>query len=236
MHFVAHEVKRFATAVAAACCLNALCANAAQPLVNDNAAPVDAGACQVEAWMRFFHRGYDVWAVPACNRFAGVEIAAGGARTFRRDGDQSSQFQLQAKTLLIADDASPWSLGASAGAQRDTAAPHGRAAFQTFYAKALTSFIPSNDIEVDINAGLANTYGVGTYALAGAAIQYALYDRLQALGEIFRDEPGRAKYQAGVRYTIVPGRFEAYLSYGNRIGSHSTQWWTIAGVRLQTAP
>ena len=58
----------------------------------------------------------------------------------------------------------------------------------------------------------------------------------QLLGEIFRDAPGRTKFQAGARYVAVPNRLEGYLSYGNRIGRESTAWWTIVGIRVQTAP
>src|SRR5436190_1597849 len=79
--------------------------------------------------------------------------------------------------------------------------------------KALASLNPSNNVEVDVNLGLANTYGVGTYALAGAALQYALFDRLQLLSEIFRDEPGRSKFQLGARYVAIRNRLEVYLSY-----------------------
>ena len=224
---------------AIACVLSAiatLSANAGQPLATDNVALVDAKACQLEAWVQSFHGGREVWALPACNPLGGLEITAGGARTMADDGDRSSLLQLQAKTVLIPPGDRAWSVGASAGAQRDTGAPHGRVAFQTYYGKALASFNPSNNVEVDVNLGLANTYGVGTYALAGAALQYALFDHLQLLSEIFRDTPGRSKFQVGARYVAIRNRLEVYLSYGNRIGGESTAWWTIAGIRVQWTP
>ena len=128
-----------------------------------------------------------------------------------------------------------WSVGALAGAQRDTGAPHGGSAFQNYYGKALASFHPSKQVEIDFNLGIAYRYGVRRYALGAIALQYQLTDRLQMLVETFRDEPGQSKYQTGFRYVAIPNRFEVYLSYGNRFGASSTDWWTIAGIRLQTA-
>ena len=227
---------RLVSIVGAVILIEASTAQGGQPLVTDNVALVDTDNCQVEVWVQSFRGGREVWALPACNPLGALEITAGGARAESDDGDRASRLQLQAKTVLIPRGDRAWSFGASAGAQRDTGAPHGRAAFQNYYGKALASFNPSNDVEVDVNLGLANTYGVGTYALAGVALQYALFDRLQLLSEIFRDEPGRSKFQVGARYVAIRNRLEAYLSHGNRIGGESTGWWTIAGIRVQWAP
>ena len=57
---------------------------------------------------------------------------------------------------------------------------------------------------------------------------------MQLLGEVYRGEPGRASYQVGARYIVVPDRFEAYASYGNRFNGSSDQWSAIVGIRLQT--
>ena len=86
---------------------------------------------------------------------------------------------------------------------------------------------------MDFDLGAANGYGTGVFALASAAIQYAVVSNVQLMAEAFRDEPGRAKYQVGVRWTVVPDRLDAYVSYGNRFGNASSQW-TIVGIRLQS--
>ena len=52
--------------------------------------------------------------------------------------------------------------------------------------------------------------------------------------EAFRDEPGRAKYQGGIRWIVVANRFEVYASYGNRFGMPSDGWSAIIGIRVQT--
>jgi hypothetical protein len=127
-----------------------------------------------------------------------------------------------------------WSIGVVAGAGRDTGAQHGSSAFQIYSAKALASWYPRRDLEVDLNLGAANAYRSGSFVLAGAAIQYAIIDKLQLLAEITRSEPGRGEYQVGARYAIVQDWLEVYASYGNRLGGPSDQWTATFGTRIQT--
>jgi hypothetical protein len=229
------------TAVRPACLFAALLivagssAQAAQPLVTDDAAVVTPKTCQLEAWIHSTRDGREYWAQPACNFTGNLELSVGGAHARPDTGGSSSIVQLQAKTVLIPRTNGAWSFGAVAGGTRETAVPHGSSAFQTYYAKALASWYPRRDLQIDLDLGAANVYGSGTLTLAGAAIQYAAVTNVQLLAETFRDEPGRGKYQVGVRYIVIPNRFEAYASYGNRYGP-SSQWSAIAGIRIQTSP
>ena len=208
---------------------------AAQPLVTDDAAVVAPKTCQIEAWVLSNHDGRDYVAQPACNFTGNLEVSVGAGRARPNEGDSSSLLQLQGKTVLFALDDHVWSFGAVGGAARDTHVPHGSSAFQAFYAKALASWYPREDLEIDLNIGAANAYGQGTFALAGAAIQYTVVTNVQLLAEAFRAEPGPTRYQVGARFIIVPDRFEAYASYGNRFNGSSDQWFAIFGIRLQTA-
>jgi hypothetical protein len=209
---------------------------AAQPLVTDDAAVVAPKTCQLEAWSGLAHDDREYWAQPACNFTGNLEFSVGGARAQPDAGEPSTLVQLQAKTVLFRRAEGEWSFGVAAGAARDTGAPHGTSAFQVYSAKALASWYPRSDLEIDLNLGAANVYGSGTFALAGAAIQYAIITNVQLLAETFRAEPGRGRYQVGVRYIVIPGRFEAYVSYGNRFNGPSSEWASIIGIRLQTPP
>ena len=104
--------------------------------------------------------------------------------------------------------------------------------FRPSTSTGLASWYPRDELEIDLNLGVSYLYGSGTFAVAGVALQYAPVDTLQLLGEVFRDEPGRAKFQVGLRGIVVADRFEVYVSYGNRFDA--TQWFATAGIRLQT--
>jgi hypothetical protein len=194
----------------------------------------DAQACQLESWLHSTADRREYWVQPACNFTGDLELDLAGARAKLDTGESSGTVQLQAKTVLLTPGERVWSFGISAGATRDAGAPHGSSAFQLYYAKALASWYPRRNLEIDLNLGAANAYGSGTFALGAAAVQYAIVDNLQLLAEVFRDEPGRSKYQVGARYIIVPDRFEAYASYGNRFNA-SDQRSMIVGIRVQTA-
>jgi len=157
-----------------------------------------------------------------------------GARTRDDDAGTGGFVVLQTKVVVPAAPDTRWTFGAVAGALRATDTPHGSSAFQSYYAKALASWRPAATTEVDLNLGAANVYGTGTFVLAGVALQQAVAQNVQLLAEWFRDEPGRSKYQIGIRSLFVPNRFEGYVSYGNRFDS-SRDWWTIVGVRVQFA-
>ena len=193
-------------------------AHAGQPLVTDDAAVVAPDTCQLETWMRSLHDGREYWVQPACTVTGNLELDVARARAVPDSGESSSMMQLQAKTVLFASDDKAWSFGMVGGGARDAGAPHGRSAFQTWYGTALASWYPRDDLELDFNLGAANAYGLGTFALAAAAIQYAVVPSVQLMAEAYRDEPGPAKYQLALRWAIIPDRFEAYASYGDQFG------------------
>jgi len=208
---------------------------AAQPLVTDDAAVVAPKTGQLEAWARSATDGREDWAQPACNFTGNLELGVGIAHANPDAEKSSSLVQLQAKTVLVSLTEHHWSFGLNAGAGRDTQAPHGSSAFQLYYARALASWYPRTDLEIDLNLGIANTFHLGTFALAGAAVQYTILGDLQLLAEAFRDQPGSSRYQIGARYIVIPNRVETYASYGNRFNGPSSEWSAVFGVRIQTS-
>ena len=222
-----------AAAVAAlACAFGHPALHAGQPLVTDDAAIVAPGTCQLEAWYHPTHDGREYWAQPACNFIGNLELGVGLARSYPHGDPTSSLIHLQAKTAWFPRDDGPWSFGVVASGDRDTGAPHGSTAFQAFNVTGLASWYPRNDLEMDLNLGVSYQYRSGTFAFAGAAIQYEVIETAQLLGEVFHDEPGRPKFQLGIRGIVVRDRFEIYASYGNRFDA--TQWFATFGIRLQT--
>jgi len=225
------------TAVAArvalvVCAAAAPALRAGQPLVTDDADVVAPRACQLETWVHRTPDGHEYWAQPACNFTGNLELAIGGARTYPSDDPVSNIIHLEAKSVFFPRGEGQWSVGAVAAAERDTGAAHGRTAFQSFNVTGLASWYPRDELEIDLNLGVSYQHGRGSFAVAGAAVQYSPVESLQMLGEVFHDEPGRAKFQVGLRGIVVADRFEVYVSYGNRFDA--AQWFATAGIRLQT--
>jgi hypothetical protein len=206
---------------------------AAQPLATDDAAVLPPRTCQVEAWIERAHDAREHGIAPACNFSGNLELGAGIVRVRPDADDRSSVLQLQAKTVLYPRANGAWSFGAVGGAVRDTTAPHGRSAFQTFYGKGLASWYPLDDVQVDINLGFSTSHESGTSSLAGVALQYTLTANVQLLAELFRDEPGRGKFQVGVRLLAIPDRFETFIGYVDQLGAGSRSSSVIIGFRAQ---
>jgi hypothetical protein len=212
-------------------------AQAAAPLVTDDAAVVEAKSCQLESWIEFAHGARAYWAVPACNFTGNLELALGGAGV-NPDGTPSShRVTVQAKAVFVQGGNGLWSVGAVGGVIRDTGPVESDASSRSYYAKALLSLYPDDALEVDLNLGASNDFGAGTTVTAGVALQYEVLPRATLLAEIFRDERGPGKFQVGARYALDAAPIEAYVSYGNRLGSASGDtWWVIAGIRVYTKP
>src|SRR5258706_14676474 len=69
-----HNLARLASIAGVATLIEASTAQGGQPLVTDNVALVDAKTCQLEVWVRSFHNGRELWALPACNPLGGLEL------------------------------------------------------------------------------------------------------------------------------------------------------------------
>jgi hypothetical protein len=221
-----------ASIAAIACAATHSHLHAAQPLVTDDASIVAPGTCQLEAWWHPHTDGHEYWAQPACNFTGNLELAVGLARAYPTGDPTASLIHLQAKTAGFSRDDNRWAYGIVASADRDMGASHGRTSFQGFNVTGLASWYPRDDLEIDLNLGYSYLYGSGSFAVAGAAVQYTVIDSMQLLGEVFRDEPGRPKFQLGTRGIVIQDRFEVYASYGNRFDAK--QWFATVGIRLQT--
>ena len=75
-------------------------AQAARPLITDDARVVDPGACQVETWVKRNRDSTEYWALPACNFTGTLELTFGGARTRDSDRSYASDIQAQGKLML----------------------------------------------------------------------------------------------------------------------------------------
>lgn len=189
--------------VAVACAAAHSTLQAGQPLITDDAAIVAPKTCQLEAWAHSTDGGHEYWAQPACNFTGDLELAVGGARTYPFGDSPSNLILLQAKTVFFPRADGEWSFGAVAAGVRDAGAPHGRTAFQSFNATGLASWYPRDDLEIDLNLGASYLYRSGTFAVAGAAVQYAPIESLQLLGEIFTTSPVAPNSRSGYAVSLL---------------------------------
>jgi hypothetical protein len=203
-------------------------AHAARPFVTDDARIVDRGGCQIETFYKEqrAYSGSEFWFLPACNPF-GLELTAGGNRI-----EDEHSVVLQGKTVLkpLQTNGSGFALtlGTFYVNPQD-----GRNVWSP-YVNGIGSFSFLDDRAVvhanigairDRIAGFdRGTWGLGLEALL---IAPRLYGILETFGQ-YADKP---THHAGLRFWIVPNKFQVDSTVGNQNGEPPQRFYSV-GLRL----
>ena len=207
-----------------------LSADAARPLVTDDARVVDPGACQVESWVKRNRDSVEYWALPACNFSGNLELTLGGART-RDDlhGTYTSDVQVQGKTLVKRLDTNGWGVALVGGTNR-----HPNLGVRDWFVYAPVSVSLFDDrVVVHTNVGGIREGESGHYrATWGVGSETKLSERAFLIAELFGQGRRRASHQVGVRYWIVLNHVQLDATYGNTASDGSADRWFTLGLRL----
>jgi hypothetical protein len=203
-------------------CIALICAphaRAARPFFTDDARVVDAGHCQLETYYKEqrAYSGSEFWFLPACNPasvpfLSGVELTAGGNRI---EGERN--FILQGKKLFKALQTNGSGYAASLGVLGSNPYVNGIASF---------SFLDDRAV-VHTNLGLLKdqgTWGIGLEALLIAS-------RLYGILETFGQRGQTPTQHVGLRFWVVPNRFQIDATAGRQSGSPERRFNSV-GLRL----
>ena len=193
---------------------------AGRPLATDDAAIVEAGACQLEAWME---RGRDhraTWLNPGCNPFGRTEFAFGGARVRPDDLPAYTLHAWQIKRMLREHDAAHAGYAIAFGGQRQR---HGGA--REVYLNGIATLPLAAEVRVlHINLGALRTRdadGRHTRATWGLAFDAEVATATRASLEAFGTSSERPRWQFGLRHELVPGHLQLDASLGSALGRWS---------------
>lgn len=217
--------------LAAPCMFGMGGAQAARPMITDDARVVDPKACQIESWARRNQNGTnEFWAQPACNFTGNLEVTVGGSITRQSDGSSQTSAQLvQGKTLFKHLETNGWSYGLALGTLRDPRGGSGR----NWYGYVPASFSFADDRFV-LNTNLGWQRDQGTrrnHVTWGVGSETQITDRAYLVAETFGSGDGRPYYHMGVRYWIVRDHVQIDTTYGNRFGGGGERWISV-GLRL----
>ncbi len=197
------------------------------PYIVDDADVVDRGTCQLESFYSRLGPDTDLALVaPGCN-VANVEWSLGLTRA-RLDGSTDSGVEFQGKVLLRPIRTGGVGVAIAAGVGRGLSAG-GR--FTDAFVNLPVTWEPLEALRLHANLGTAyqrvdgrhtTTYGVG--------FDWALGERLNLLGENFRDDRGSSGYQLGLRPVLVPERLHLDVSWTRELEGIPGDWWTVGLV------
>jgi hypothetical protein len=225
-------------ACAAACLATAGQANAGRPLTVEDAAVVDRGGVQVEAWMDRSSDSLVGWIVPAFNAGLDTEWQAGFART-RSDGrSQFSGAYVQAKTLWRGlDQDHAWGAASVLGSTRDPLASTHRG-YDNPYALGVATFALGPDgALLHANAGwIRHREEDRDAAIWGLAAEGPAFRNVAWVAEAYGENRGRAWLRAGGRWSAIPNHLDIDLSWWVRAHGNSTERFLSLGVTWQSGP
>lgn len=209
-------------------------AEAARPLITDDARVVDAKSCQVESWVRRERSHMEVWALPGCNFAGDIEFTMGGQA--REAANSPRQFVVQAKALLKPLETNGWGAALTLGHAHHSVINGGKV-IRDFYVNApLSRSFLDDKVVVHANLGWLRdgetskdrtTWGVGTETQLNSRVYWVA----EAFGQLSRE----SQYQVGLRFWVIPDRVQVDTTFGNSFGAagggNQARWFSI-GLRL----
>jgi hypothetical protein len=184
--------------------------------VTDDAAIVEAGACQLEAWTERTRGDHGTWINAGCNPFATTEFSLGAARVAYDAASFTAQ-QWQIKQLLRAYDETQVGFAVALGGDRVR-----RADQRGTFATAMTTLPLAGEARVlHLNLGALHHRQGRQHrnrATWGAAFDAEVKPATRASLESFGIPGERANWQLGLRHELVPRHVQIDASVGSAIG------------------
>ena len=211
---------------------------AARPMITDDARTVDPGACQIEAWQRVNRGSREHWAFPACNPTGGLEITLGGNDLPDANGGRANDYVLQGKTIFRPLETNGLGYGLAVGAfvHGDPAPGQGRLKTAYFYVPVSKSFLDDR-VFVHANIGAQNDRDAHTHPLTwGLATEITITPRVILIGETYGDDRARPYVHGGIRFWVIPNRFQIDSTVGAQTGDMGATRWFSIGLRLISPP
>lgn len=213
----------------------ALPAQAGRPLVTDDAAVVETGACQLETWIERTRDSHSTWLNPGCNPFGSTEFSLGGARVREVDASAFTIQQWYIKQRLRAYDETRSGFALAIGGQK----VRHEDARESFLNGIATVPLAGEAHLLHLNLGALRARNENrhrTRATWGLAYDAELASATRAALETFGTSGQRANWQLGLSHELVPGRVQIDGSVGSAIGRWSdTRVFTVGLVFVSPA-
>lgn len=210
-------------------------ADAARPMLTDDARLVDAKTCQLESWIKSDEDSTEYWALPACNPSGNLELTLGGARTRTDSGTHTSDVVAQGKLLLKPLESGGWGMGLAAGMDRH---PQSSEDGRDWYVYMPSSFsFRADRLVLHTNLGWLRPQETRADRMTwGIGVETQLTPRSWLIAETFSQTESKPSYQFGLRHWLVANRIQIDTTYGNRFGGHGDERWLSLGLRLLSLP
>ena len=211
---------------------------AARPFVTDDARLTTAGSCQLESWTRLYPGSEEIWLLPACNPTGNLELTlGGGAARFDSTARWTDDYVLQAKTLFKTLEPNGWGVGLAIGTIQHPEINPGPNLLGNRYAYVpLSISFADNLLVTHLNGGWLRDKASGKdQTIWGAGVELNLDQHWTLIAESFGNSIDKPYWQAGTRYSLIPGLLQIDATVGRQYGYSDQQRWLSFGVRYTPA-
>jgi len=211
-----------------------LIANAARPMVTDDARLTKGGSCQVESWVKTYSGGTELWALPACNPKGNFEMTLGTAITKHNGEPTTEDYIFQAKTLFKELKTNDWSAGVAFGSSK-----HGNERYpgpngigSTYIYFPISHSFLDDDLITHVNLGYIHYKNSSKDSVTwGLGAEYKLQQKLLYVVESYGDHRTSSFIQMGFRYSVVPDIFQIDTTIGRQVNTDNSEWLSF-GIRF----
>ena len=209
-------------------------AQAARPLVTDDARLTKAGSCQLESWMRINNSSDELWALPACNPSGNFEVTLGTSLA-KSDGQKvSPDYIVQAKTIFKALKTNDWGFGFAVGhahhQSNDYPGPNGVGS--TYVYVPISISLADDALITHINLGYLHNKSTSKDSVTwGVGGEFKCRENLLYVLETYGDQRASPFIQTGFRYSVIPDVVQIDTTVGKQLNADNVHWLSI-GIRL----
>ena len=214
--------------------LMASSAQAARPMLTDDARIVDQNACQIESWGRQDRAGHEFWALPACQFIENVELTAGLGQG-QGSGRQGQAYLLQGKTLFQPLSAERTGVGLVVGYTQPLGNAGGTG--DSYVYLPISRLYWGERWAAHLNVGGIRHAEADQKRLTwgmGHEIQFS--DTNYLIAEVFGESRGVSSWQAGWRHWLISDRLQLDATVGSVFGQLQSQRWFTLGLRILFPP
>lgn len=208
-------------------------ANAARPMVTDDARLTKGGSCQVESWVRVNNDSRELWALPACNPSGNFEVTLGGALSKADSQGTTSDIILQAKTVIRELKPNNWAVGFAMGTANHQSdeypGPNGVGSTYAYIPISISSF--DDKLITHINLGYIHSRKSSLDSITwGIGGEIKMHSNLLYIVETYGDHRISPFVQTGLRYSVIPDIFQIDTTIGKQLNGDNVHWMSI-GIR-----
>ena len=211
-------------------------AQAARPMMTDDARIVDPKSCQLESWVRDSKHMTEYWAQPGCNVGENAEITIGGSLEGENGHSSFANEIYQIKSIIRPIDINQTGYSIVLGNARDPKRAMNKV-IQDWYLNVPISYPYNDRLVIHTNLGVTHLTDERTEKINwGLSTEYNYNERVDLISEVFNQSSNSTYFQFGLRYWLIKNRAQIDTTYMNSFNHIGDDQSFSVGLRLLSLP